>query len=164
MATCLEIGLESNIDFILFQEPFIYNSNTISHPAYINILPENCPRPRVAIFQAKRSIFNFELSYSSNDILIINILIDNKKIQLINIYNEKEIGTENSLYTIERELIKIKPEKYSIIAGDFNAHHSWWNKKINNQIRAENLVKWLTELKYELLNEPDVSTFYRKGL
>jgi len=41
---------------------------------------------------------------------------------------------------------------------------SWWNKKINNQIRAENLVKWLTESKYELLNEPDVSTFYRKGL
>ena len=75
MVTCLEIGLELNIDFILFQEPYVSNSSTISHPAYITILPENCLRPRVAIFQLKTSKFNFELSYTSGDLLIINILI-----------------------------------------------------------------------------------------
>jgi hypothetical protein len=46
----MEIGLVNNIDFILFQEPYIRDSYSISHPAYNIILPENCIRPRVAIY------------------------------------------------------------------------------------------------------------------
>lgn len=169
MITCLEIGLENNIDFILFQEPYILHGNTISHPAYNVILPLNHIRPRVAIFHSKKSVFNYNLIYNSCDLQIINILIDNKNIQLINIYNEKERDKnkdkelENSLYTIERELIKIKPEKNAIIAGDFNAHHPWWNKNINNSIRADNLIQWLKKYKFELLNTPDIPTWHRKN-
>ena len=64
MISCLEQGLESKIDFILFQEPWIYQSGetyiTISHPSYTTILPENTQqRPRVAIFYRKLSKFQY---------------------------------------------------------------------------------------------------------
>ena len=68
MVTCLELGLERNIDFILFQESYILNGSTISHPAYNIILLLNHIRPRVAIFHLKTSIFNFELIYNSLDL------------------------------------------------------------------------------------------------
>jgi len=44
-----------------------------------------------------------------------------------------------------------------------NAHHSWWNSKITNSIRATELVNWLEKYDFELLNEPDVSTCSRSS-
>ena len=62
MHTCLQIDLELNIDFIVFQEPFV-NINlitTISHSAYYCIMPESeKTRPRVMIFARKNSRFQF---------------------------------------------------------------------------------------------------------
>ncbi len=62
MHTCLEIGLELKIDYILFQESFV-NMNTmitISHSAYYCIVPESEKiRPRVMIFAKKSSRFQF---------------------------------------------------------------------------------------------------------
>src|SRR6266498_4197962 len=58
----------------------------------------------------------------------------------------------------------IKPQKYSIIYGDFNAHHSWWNLDISNSIRANELVQWLNQHQFKLLNEPDIPTFYRQNI
>jgi len=68
MVTCLEIGLELGTDFILFQEPYIRDSTTISHPAYNVILPSSLSLsssssslicPRVAIFYRKLSRFGY---------------------------------------------------------------------------------------------------------
>ena len=58
MHTCLEIGLELKIDYILFQEPYINmtTKTTISHSAYYYIIPESEEiRPRVIIFAKKSS-------------------------------------------------------------------------------------------------------------
>ena len=60
-------------------------------------------------------------------ILIANDKIQNK-ILLFNIYNEKSQNADDEqLYTIERELAKVKlnSEQKIIIAEDFNAHHKW---------------------------------------
>jgi len=105
MHTCLQISLELNIDFILFQEPFVNTDSitTISHSAYYCIMPESEKiRPRVMIFAKKNSRFQFcqRLDICSDtDILIINInnsLNPNtESIQLINIYNKKSLS-ENS--------------------------------------------------------------------
>jgi hypothetical protein len=65
MHTTLELAKESNIDFVLIQEPFIaFQNNTIlhiSHPSYHCILPSisNNIRPRVAIYARKQSRYNF---------------------------------------------------------------------------------------------------------
>src|SRR5438046_6985114 len=62
MHTCLQIGLELNIDFVLFQESFVNTDSMtiISHSVYYCIMPESEKiRPRVMIFAKKNSRFQF---------------------------------------------------------------------------------------------------------
>src|SRR5215469_16766783 len=176
MVTCLEIGLELDTDFILFQEPYIYEDNTtisptfdtISHPAYDVILPSSSLiRPRVAIFHRKLSRFRFcqRDDLSSSDLLVIDILGSQiPDLQLINIYNEKSLEPDIDTWTIERSLVNLVPSKNSILGGDFNAHHSWWNSTISSPLRAENLTQWLQRYGFDLISQPDQSTFYREGM
>lgn len=171
MISCLEIGVELKIDFVLFQEPWVSkdNSLTISHPSYNALLPEPKDiRPRVAIFYRKLSRFQFcqrnDICQDS-DIIIIDILGTKiKDFQLINIYNEKSLKEDQDDWTIERALVNITPSKNTIIGGDFNAHHPWWNSAISTPTRAQALVPWLEKYEFELLNEPDLPTFYREGM
>src|SRR5690348_8670403 len=79
MHTCLQIELELNIDFILFQESFV-NTNlmtTISHLAYYCIMPESEKiKFKVMIFAKKSSRFQFcqkSNICSNTNILIIDI-------------------------------------------------------------------------------------------
>jgi len=100
MHSCLEIAFKANIDFVLIQEPWIARDNigTVSHPAYISILPprkENI-RPRVAIFARKNTPYSYtarpDISTDS-DILILQIAGPGiSPFQLINLYNEKGLG------------------------------------------------------------------------
>ena len=57
MHTCLELAYRTRVDFVLIQEPWIADDNrgTVSHSAYISILPDSKEdiRPRVAIFARK---------------------------------------------------------------------------------------------------------------
>ena len=129
--TYLEIGLERNIDFIFIQELQIAQNNiyTISHTIYYIILPEFCDiRPRITIFVKKNLIYQFyyrsDLCKDSN-IIILDIL--NSKIpdfQIMNIYNEKSLKKICNDWILNKILPHIKPQKHSIIYGDFNTHHS----------------------------------------
>src|SRR6266496_6373537 len=108
MHTCLQITLELNIDFILFQELYINvnNMTTISHSAFYCITSETeRTRTRVMIFAKKSSRFQFcqRLDiYSNTDIIIIdihdslNINANADVIQLINIYNEKSLSNNSN--------------------------------------------------------------------
>ena len=53
------------------------------------------------------------------------------------------------------------PDKNTILCGDLNAHHSWWNSAITNSKNADKLIDWLDNYDFELLNEPDQQTCYR---
>src|SRR6266498_4184705 len=126
----LEIGLERNIDFILVQELWIAQDNiyTISHTTYHIILPEFCDiKPRVAIFVKKDLIHQFCYRsdlYKDNNIIILDIL--NSEIpdfQIINVYNKKSLKENYNDWILNRILSHIKPKKYLIICGDFNAYH-----------------------------------------
>jgi len=153
MHTCLQIGLELNIDFILFQEPYVNTDtmSTISHSAYYCIMPESeTIRPRVIIFAKKISRFQFCQKsdlYSDTDMLIIDIndsLNSNTEvIQLINVYNEKSLSENNNEWTVKRSLQNIIPAKNTIVCGDFNAHYSWWNSAVSeaDSRKAADLIK-----------------------
>jgi hypothetical protein len=69
---------------------------------------------------------------------------------LVNVYNEKRqderIGVGQ--YTVERCLQRMNARERTLVCGDFNAHHHWWNSE-----RAEGHI-----------NTPDVPTFYRANL
>jgi hypothetical protein len=73
----------------------LYRITTVSHPAYIGILPPRKEgiRPRVAIFARKNTPYSYtarpDIS-SDSDILILQISGPGiSPFQLINIYNEK---------------------------------------------------------------------------
>ncbi len=61
----------------------------------------------------------------------------------MNVYNEKSLKEDCNDWILNRILPYIKLQKYLIICGDFNAHHSWWNLDVLNFIRVNELVKWL---------------------
>ena len=120
------------------------------------------------IFIRKQLRFNFCLRfdiYTDNDILIIDIIDKtnsySETIQLINIYNEKSLKEDCTKYTIKRKLHEIVPNKNSILCGDLNAHHSWWNFTITNSKNANDLIDWLEKYNFDLLNEPDQQTCIR---
>ena len=165
MHTCLDYAIEWKTDFILFQEPFVARDNitTISHSAFYCIMPaiQNI-RPRVMIFARKQSRFDFCLRSdicTDSDILIIDIIDKtnsfSEAIQVINIYNEKSLEIDCNEYTVKRKLHEIVPDKNTILCGDLNAHHSWWNSAITNSKNADKLIDWLDNYDFELLNEPD---------
>src|SRR5438093_13392454 len=108
MQTCLEIGLKRNIDFILFQEPWIApnDNRTIQHSAYTTILPKiNNLRPRTAIFANKNSKFGFcprtDITDDS-DVIILDILNSEiPELQITNIYNKRSLAKNNYEYIIK---------------------------------------------------------------
>ncbi len=120
------------------------------------------------IFARKQSRFNFCLRSNictDNDVLIIDIIDKTNSyletIQLINIYNEKSLKEDCTEYIIKRKLHEIVPNKNTILCGDLNAHHSWWNSTITNSKNANDLINWLEKYDFDLLNEPDQQTCTR---
>src|SRR5207244_13048547 len=96
MHTCLQIGIERNIDFILLQEPYIGNDNiTASNAAYHCILPQTTlpAKPRVLIYAKKQFCFNYcQLTDEINDpdMLILQISCPGiQKFKLLNVYNHR---------------------------------------------------------------------------
>src|SRR5436190_18200333 len=176
MHTCLEIGLELKIDYVLLQEPYINmtTKTTISHSAYYYIISENGEiKSRVMIFAKKDSRFQFcqrlDICFDT-DILIIDINdSQNTKaevIQLINIYNEKSLAENSNEWTVKRSLKKIIPYTNAIICGDFNSHHLWWNSAVSDATakKAIPLGNWLQQFQFDLISEPDNGTFHRSNL
>jgi len=85
-------------------------------------------------------------------------------LQLINIYNEKSLEEGVNEYTIEHSLVNLVPSRNSILGGDFNAYYSWWNSTISSPIRAKALTQWLQRFNFNLISQPDQSTFHRKDI
>jgi len=96
-----------------------------------------------------------------SDLQAITISINNSSetVLLLNIYNEKSQEEDSDIWTVERKLKDIQLFSKSIICGDFNAHHLWWNSEVEHSIRATNLTQWLESQDCELLNNPDEFTY-----
>jgi len=97
------------------------------------------------------------------DLLIIDIREGNSKIQLLNIYNKADQAGLGP-YTLERCLFPRELDPNSIILGDFNTHHPWWDPLNRASPRAVDLVHWLEARNLLLVNTPGTSTFFRPNL
>ena len=87
-------------------------------------------------------------------------------IQLINVYNEKSLAENSNEWTIKKSLKNIIPHSNTIICGDFNSHHSWWNSAVldSDARKAVVLVNWLQKFQFDLISESDSGTFHRNNL
>ena len=78
---------------------------------------------------------------------------------LYHVYNQQVNG--DGVFTIERLFTRASVlPKRCILAGDFNAHHLWWNSNTSLERNAETLVPLLEDHHFDLLNEPDVCTHF----
>ena len=48
----------------------------------------------------------------------------------------------------------------TVLAGDWNLHHSRWDSNATESREAEEVVEWLDSNHLELANVPDVSTYH----
>ena len=65
---------------------------------------------------------------------------------------------------MERSVANILLPEKAIIAGDFNAHHPWWNSNVQTPKRAEPIINWTDSYHVQLINKEDTPTYhYRNG-
>ncbi|KAF2135096.1 uncharacterized protein K452DRAFT_212690, partial [Aplosporella prunicola CBS 121167] len=134
-----QLAIELNIDLILVQEPWISNSKnpkdkrSINHPSFGQLLPAHSPdlRSRTLVYFArnlKGSQINYrEDLFQSPDLMVLDLVLKDKTLQIINLYNQKPQDGPSTSLTLEREQGYAPLRPYSIIAGDFNLHHPWWD-------------------------------------
>ena len=160
-------------DIALIQEPWIRkdretgHQSTVSHPSFQSIIPPSIDNRRARVV-AFISTTNPHLRTTSRpdlcndpDLMILEVKTGSiPPTFLANIYNETlpEGAQRNHQYTVERELVRLDLPTRTIVTGDFNAHHPWWNS-FKPPIRSEHLVQWAEDKAFSLLNEPDVSTY-----
>jgi len=121
-------------DLLLLQEPGFNPDNTFitTHPGFELLIPPKNLRKhnRTIAYVAKNNPYikcspRTDISQDP-DIQVLEISTPSiAPITVFNIYNEHE-GVSN-LYTIARSFTKIPLPERCIIAGDMNAHHTWWN-------------------------------------
>ncbi|KAK5991836.1 hypothetical protein PT974_07493 [Cladobotryum mycophilum] len=188
--TALQLALEAKADIIMLQEPYCpRNKETgnwiaLEHTAYNLITPQpgSSPssiksRPRVLSYVRKASQLEFTPRYdlfNDPDILAIEIL-GIEPFLLINLYNEQpqqasQQANQQGLHTIERLLFPIgRLKQPSILAGDFNLHHTRWNTQAKPTARANSLVQWLDSQQATLLVDTSKAiklggTYHRENL
>lgn len=78
-------------------------------------------------------------------------------------YNQKDQGG-TGLRTVERALLSQEIPANSLILGDFNLHHPWWDPLTPVSPGIGPFINWLEERDLVLLNSPGEGTFFRKDM
>src|SRR6201746_2843977 len=162
----LQMAIELNIKILAIQEPWVIpNSNkfrSINHPSFKQLFPNYSTfRPRVLFYISREYIVNLApISPLDPDCIIIDLI--NLNIQLINIYNASHPNIDNSIATIQREnLLPNLFAKNTILLGDFNTHHPWWDPLNTQSANSVYLMDIINKYSLNLLNTPGEGTFYR---
>lgn len=94
----------------------------------------------------------------------VTIAINNHDIDLLNVY-----CPGRSLH-IAKQIEHFKPRPKTYIAGDFNAHHTWWyadqsvrttNNIRNHKTQPNIIVQWMSQEGMTLGNTPGIYIFHR---
>src|ERR1700691_3452145 len=166
----LQTAIELNIDILAIQEPWTILVNTneyrsINHTSYRQILPNyGTFRPRTLFYIQRNLEANLaSISPQDPDCTILNIFDLNT--QLINIYNATHPNIPNSIETIQRSsIIPTSLFSKTILLGDFNTHHPWWDPLAPQSPNASFLIELIEKHSLALLNSPGEGTFYRPNM
>lgn len=175
--SALQLAVELNIDLIVIQEPWLIrgppddfsNTRSVNHPSFTAIFPlfNTTQRPRVMAFISRSlkstiSINRSPTSLPDPDFLVLDATEGENIVQLINIYNEQR----NDVWAVDRCLYRYPLTNHTILTGDFNLHHPWWDPLDPNPTaaKAEVFVEWIEDQGMALINEPGQGTFYRSHM
>jgi ribonuclease HI len=173
--SALQVAIETRVDLILVQEPWLYTSGqrelssyedlySTQHPSFTQLYPRNrALRPRTLVYVSKSFKPLVSLATSSPndpDIQVIDITEGNSKIQILNIYNEAD-QSKLGPRTLERALYPFQLYKDTLILGDLNTHHPWWDPLARPSQGSKELIEWIKANNLSLLNSPGKITFFR---
>jgi len=157
-------------DIVLIQEPWTYrNMSSIQHPSFNCLLPPVIPGrlTRVLSFVTKPHLFpNLQVTQLNHlvndpDVQLLQVQTPHTPaFTLVNIYNQESPPSEPPHGRAETRILStLNLTTRTILAGDFNAHHPWWNSNSPPAgINSNLLVDILEESELILLNEPDIPT------
>ena len=169
--SALQVAIELKVDLVVVQEPWTTSSVDVSltrsilHPSFNQLLPtDRSLRPRTLVYVARafRPTVTISDDPSDPDLLVINIIEGKSQIQLLNIYHEtNQLG--HGPKTIER-LFNRQILPNTLLLGDFNTHHPWWDPFAKPSLGANELVDWFDNNDLTLINTPGTGTYFRPGL
>lgn len=171
--SALQVAIELKVDLLVIQEPWITSNKDVSltrsiiHPSFHQLLPtDRSHRPRTLVYVARafRPTVTISDEPSDPDLLVVNIIEGKSQIQLLNIYHEtNQLG--HGPKTIERLFNRQQPLfSNTLLLGDFNTHHPWWDPFTKPSLGANDLVDWLEVNDLVLINTPGTGTYFRPGL
>jgi hypothetical protein len=176
--SALQIAIELKVDLIIVQEPWVlapnqehnnYNgTRSVLHPSFVQILPADLTyRPRTLVYVSKEFRPIVTIANDSpldSDLLVLDIIEGNNRVQLLNVYNEASQNESIHGRTLERVLYPRTLFPSSIILGDFNTHHPWWDPLAPVSTGANTLVEWIETQQLALQNDPGKGTFFRSNM
>ena len=144
--SALQVAIELRADLVVVQEPYIIQGDlpkSINHPSFVQVLPLNVlPQPRVLVYVSrtiKPVVSRAVNSPQDPDVLVIDIIEGNQKVQLFNIYNkdnQKGIGRN----TLNKAIYPSRFSSNTVVLGDFNTYYPWWDPLGTMSQGAEDLV------------------------
>ena len=170
----LQVAVELGVGLVVVQEPWVFapdqdytRARSVLHPSFIQLMPLGPYRPRTLVYIARELSSRVTLNPTTlhdPDLLVVDVLVGKSKTQLVNVYNEADqSGLGPS--TLSRCLYDRQLAPRSIVLGDFNTHHPWWDPLATTaSAGATELVDWLEQQQLALLNTPGVGTFHRTHL
>lgn len=158
-------------DIVLVQELAIFQDPQnpenlkkihLTNTSFTMIKPTSA-KPRFTIYVATHKPFlkhkEQKDQIDNPDIICINVWTKSiEDVDIFNIYNERRIFDGRPAYTIERELLNTEFPPRTILAGDMNAHHLWWNSQTKTPENNKHLPQVLEAGELNLVNTLDEIT------
>lgn len=143
----IALAYTDSADVILIQEPWIFAERekriTKQHREYDVFCPQDSwdIRPRVMTYIRKgRNLQPAQLRpIDTGDICWVSILGCKPQISIVNIYRPPLEREGGAVITALKQW-RVSPN--SLIAGDFNLRHPYWDSKSKSSKRSEELVEW----------------------
>ena len=175
----LQAAVEMAVDLLVVQEPWLISTNkdftltrSINHPSFYQLFPplvSRSTRPRVMIYVSKQ--LKAEINNIPNpsllpdpDFQLVKVKSLSFSFYLCNIYNQTSSSMKGK--AIERQLLLYNLPPSSLLLGDFNIHHPWWDplSLATPTASADNFQEWLEDHQFSLLNTPGTGTFFRPNM
>lgn len=162
-------SLTNHVDIVACQHPYWRKGFEQRHPSFDHIVPPStadCPRATFWVTKCRADL-RIEvqpsvLNDTSGDLLTLKVT-QNRQLPfwIVNIYNEKPLNRESTDYTLQRLSLRLGNLPLdTIICGDMNAHHPYWNSKCSQPLRHHEIVDLIDTHNYTLMNEYDARTYH----
>lgn len=173
--SALETAVNLKIDMVFIQEPYLIDSRStpsfrsINHTSFSQILTakDHARHPRVLIYKRRSLALEVNLRediIDDPDLMVVDVVGLSHPLRIYNVYNQKQKGNQGQS-TMERQMYgKSVIDSPSIVLGDFNSHHPWWDPYNPETPNSERLVEWLDSNKLTLKNNIGEGTFFRPNL